>query len=138
MCVRSFAARRKARYESNPTRFALERKLLAQYHPGCKLIKQNDLFSVQFQVQTHKRTYLLKGVFPNTYPNSPMVVKIVKPAITDYPPHFFGSNGGLCIYGSNNYGPETTAKVYIDWAKQWIKCYENWQETGKWPVTNGR
>jgi hypothetical protein len=124
-------------YEVNPTRFEFEKMLLRQHHPGCKLIKEYGQFSVHVQVRTYKRCYHLKGIFPDSFPNSPMTVQIESPKIKDGPPHYF-TDGGLCIYGSRNYGPETTAKVYIDWAKQWIKCYENWQETGRWPRNNGR
>ena len=125
-------------FELDPIRFELEINLLRRHHRGCKLIKQNGKYSIQFQVRTTKRSYQLEAIFPDTFPNSPMVVQVKHPKITDFPPHYFGKSGGLCIYGSGNFGPETTAKVYIDWAKQWIKCYEQWQITGVWPVTNGR
>lgn len=125
-------------FEVNPLRFELEKRLLGLHHPGCKLIKQNGQFSVLVWIQTNKRCYEVRGTFPDRFPNRPMLVQIEKPKIKDHPPHFFSEFGGLCIYGSNDYGPETTAKVYLDWAKQWIQCYENWQDTGSWPKTNGR
>ena len=125
-------------YEINPLRLELERRLLGQYHPGCKLIKYNGKFTVQLQIRTRKRSYQLSGIFPDRFPNDPMRVRIERPKITDGPPHYFSYDGGLCIYGSGNYGPETTAKVYLDWAKQWIKSYEHWQDMRIWPKTNGR
>jgi hypothetical protein len=125
-------------FEANPLRFELEKRLLGLHHPGCKLIKQKGQFSVQVQILTRKRCYEIKGIFPDRFPNEPMQVQIEKPEITDGPPHYFHYNGGLCIYGYGDYGPETTAKVYLDWAKQWIGCYENWQKTGSWPKTNRR
>lgn len=125
-------------FEVNPLRFELEKRLLGLHHPGCKLIKQNGQFSVLVQVQTNKRSYVVRGIFPDRFPIEPMQVQIEKPEITDNPPHYFHCNGRLCLYGSSNCGIETTAKVYIDWSKQWIQCYEDWQKTGHWPITNRR
>lgn len=125
-------------YENDPLRFELEKRLLGLHHPGCKLIKQNGQFSVLLQIQTHKQCYTVRGIFPDRFPYAPMQVQIIKPEINDGPPHYFHSNGVLCLYGGADYGPETTAKVFIDWAKQWFQCYENWQETGLWPINNGR
>lgn len=125
-------------YEVNPIRFELEKKLLAVHHPGCKLVKESGEYRVELQVKTNIRTYHVTGVFPNRYPNAPMTVHIPQSQIDDYPPHYFDENGELCLYGCGNVGSETTAKVYIDWAKQWIKCYESWQRTRRWPVNNER
>lgn len=125
-------------YELDVDRFELEKILLRQHHPGCKLIKCDGKYSVELQIRTNKRCYQLRGIYPDQFPNDPMRVQIKSPKLEDCPPHYFSYNGGLCIYGTGNYGPETTAKVYIDWAKQWIKRYEYWQETRIWPETNGR
>jgi hypothetical protein len=125
-------------YEVNPLRLELEKRLLRQHHPGFRLIKENGRWRVEIKIRTPKRLYHLKGIFPDRFPNSPMTVHIENPKIRDCPPHYFSREGGLCIYGHSNYGPETTAKVYLDWSKQWLKCYEHWQDTGIWPKNNGR
>lgn len=122
-------------WESNPERFAIEKRLLTQFHPDVKLVIQDGRMRVLKNIVTGKDNYLLEAKFDDHHPYSPMSVYIRKPRLENSPPHSF-SDGGLCLHGYNEVGPETTAKIFIDWACQWVKIYEKWLDGESWPVTN--
>ncbi len=122
-------------YKSNPQRFEIEKKLLAQHHPGVKIVIKGSKMSVFKGFATSRDSYLIEGVFPSQYPYSPMKVFIREPRLKKSPPHQYG-RGQLCLYGTSDVRPETTAKVYLDWSEQWIRNYERWLEGKPWPNTN--
>ena len=122
-------------YELNPERFAVEKLLLAQHHKGARIIIEKGKIRVEKPYHTRKACYNIRANFSKEHPYSPMIVHVTEPRIKGSPPHYF-VGGRLCLHASNNVGPETTAKVYLDWAQQWIDYYEVWCETGIWPETN--
>jgi len=122
-------------YESNPARFEMEKRLLARFHPGVKIIKKSGKMHVLKKFRTRKDTYLLDAIFPDRFPYSSVQVFVRQPRLKKSPPHQF-SGGQICLHGSRDVGPETTAKVYLDWAVQWIKTYERWLDGETWPPTN--
>lgn len=122
-------------YETNRTRFEIEKQLLARHHPGSKIIIKNKQMSVLKPVKTRKDCYLVEAIFGSHHPYSNMKVFVREPGLRNSPPHRF-SGGELCLHGSDDVGPETTAKVYLDWAVQWIKTYERWLDGEDWPDTN--
>lgn len=124
-------------FEMNPTRFEMERRLLGQYYRGCKIVKKKGKIRVLIRYRARRDNYVVEGVFPNRFPYSPMDVYILTPSIKKEPPHYFGS-GRLCLHNSGDVSPETTAIVYLDWAKQWIELYERWLNGKTWPKTNRR
>ncbi len=122
-------------YENNPGRFEMEKCLLARHHPGSKVVIKNGRISVLKRVQTAQATYLLEGIFPKNYPYAPMGIYILEPVLQKTPPHQY-KGGRLCLHGGNDVGPETTAKVYFDWAVQWLNIYEEWLRGKSWPKRN--
>lgn len=122
-------------HELNPSRLAIEKRLLAQYHSGAKIIIKGGKMRVIKQIVTSRNTYLIEAIFADRHPYSPMQVYIREPRLKKKPEHMY-SGGQLCLHKSNEVGPGTTAKVYLDWTVQWILTYERWLEGGKWPKTN--
>jgi len=122
-------------YTNNPTRFEMEKHLLSRHHPGAKIIIEDGRVRVLKQFKTRRDTYLIEGEFPTNFPYSPMAVYIRSPALKKSPPHRYSGNQ-LCLHGSNDVGPETTAKVFLDWTIQWIRIYEQWLKGKPWPTTN--
>ncbi len=122
-------------YQRDPGRYAIEKRLLAKFHRGAKIKIEGGKMSVFKKVVGRKDTYLVETIFSSQHPYSPMQVHVRQPCLKRSSPHkFFGSH--ICIHGTNDVGPETTAKVYLDWAVQWIKTYENWLDGKPWPETN--
>jgi hypothetical protein len=122
-------------YESNPIRFEIEKRLLARYHHGSRIIIEKGKMKVQKRFHGSKEVYLVEGIFSDRHPYSPMNFYIKEPRLKNSPPHKF-SDGWLCLHGSDDVGPETTAKVYMDWAIQWLQTYERWLDGEEWPDTN--
>ncbi|MHC4728284.1 MAG: hypothetical protein ACYS17_13770 [Planctomycetota bacterium] len=102
---------------------------------GVKIVIKNRKMRVLKKFRTRKDTYLIEAVFPDRFPYSPMEVFVRQPRLKKSPPHQY-SKGQLCLHESGGVGPETTAKVYIDWAIQWIRLYERWLGGKSWPPTN--
>lgn len=122
-------------WQSNPARFEIEKRLLARHHRSVKIVIEKGTMYVIKPYRSGKRRYMIEGKFDAHHPYAPMRFFIREPKITDSPPHSF-SDGQLCLHGSGDTGPHTTAKVFLDWAIQWIRTYEKWQTTGTWPKTN--
>jgi hypothetical protein len=122
-------------YQSNPVRFEIEKRLLAKYHPGSRIIIENGEMKVQKRFLGSKWQYFIEGIFSDRHPYSSMKFYIKEPRLKNSPPHRY-SGSELCLHGSDDIGPETTAKVYMDWAIQWIQTYERWLDGEDWPDTN--
>ncbi len=122
-------------FKNNPQRFEVEKKLLVRFHPGVKIIIKDGQMSVLKELVTSKDIYLIEAKYSDRHPYSPMKVFIREPYLKNTPPHQYGE-GRLCLHDENDVGPETTAKLYLDWAEQWIHIYERWLEGKPWPNTN--
>lgn len=122
-------------YQLDNKRFELEKELLRRYYPGSKIIIEHGIARVEKALISRQDVYLLKGIYPSTFPYSPMHVYIDSPDLEKTPPHLF-NEGRLCLHGPNDVGPQTSAKIYLDWAKQWILIYERWLRGVPWPKTN--
>jgi len=122
-------------YKSNPERLAIEKRLLAQYYPGSKLIIKHGEMKVVKRLITLKNTYLIEGVFEDNHPYAAMRFYVRQPRLKNLPKHMY-STKELCLHDPDDVGPETTAKVYLDWAIQWIHFYERWLDGEEWPETN--
>ncbi len=123
-------------YKSNPVRFEMEKRLLARFHPGVKIIIEKGEMRVIMKFRARKATYFIEGFFPRDFPNSPLDVYVREPRLKSSPHQY--SRGRLCLHDDDDVGPETTAKIYMDWTKQWIATYERWLEGIPWPKTNSR
>jgi len=122
-------------YESNPIRFEIEKRLLAKAHPGCRLVIKDGRMKLQKTLQLRKNCYQIEGIFSDNYPYSHMRFFVFSPPLKNSPPHRYG-DGELCTHGSSDVSSETTAKVYLDWAIQWLQTYERWLDGEPWPETN--
>ena len=122
-------------HRSNPIRFELEKRLLAQCHPGVKMIIKNGRVKILKRIKTRKNTYHVEARCPKDFPYSPIKVFVREPRLKESSPHRY-SESQLCLHGPGDVGPETTAKVYLDWAVQWIRIYERWLDGKPWPETN--
>jgi len=122
-------------YESNPERFEIEKRLLARHHPGSKLIIKDGVVKLAKRIATAENTYDVEGVFARDHPYTPMSFYVRHPPIRGTPPHQYG-DGELCLHKPGQAGPETTARVYLDWTTQWIQTYERWLDGEPWPETN--
>jgi len=122
-------------YQANPERFEIEKRLLAKYHPGAKVVIKDGKVRVIKRFRTRKATYTIEGIFAADHPYSEMRFYVRKPRIRKSPLHRY-DKGRLCLNDPNDVGPETTAKVYLDWAVDWLLTYERWLDGETWPPTN--
>ena len=122
-------------YKLNPYRFEMEKVILKKKKKGAKIEIEDGVVQVTKFFKTGRHKYLIRGMFPDMFPYSPLQVFIDKPALKKSPPHLY-KEGCLCLHGPDDVGPQTTAKVYLDWAEQWILTYERWLREIPWPKTN--
>ena len=118
-------------YEKNKERFLIEKKLFRRHYPQAIIIINNKRVIVFKKVLGKKHSYLIKIVYPRDFPNSQPRAYIVKPHIKKV--HHQFSDSELCLYDSREVGPQTSGKVICDWCVRWIKAYEVWLSSGKWP-----
>ncbi len=123
-------------FQSNPARFEMEKRLLARSHRGVKIVIESGKMRVVMGLRTRRAEYLIEAIFPRNFPYSAMEVYVRKPRLQS-PPHLYGEDR-LCLHDDDEVGPETTAKIYLDWTKQWIATYERWLDGEPWPETNRR
>jgi hypothetical protein len=122
-------------YEANKTRFEIEKRLLAQFHPGTRIIIKNGKMKLEHRIAIGRNSYLVEGIFADNHPYSSMQFFVRQPSIRKSSPHRF-CDGEICTHGPDDIGPETTAKVYLDWAGDWLRTYEKWLDGEPWPETN--
>lgn len=122
-------------YETNKTRFEIERRLLGQFYPDTKIIIEKGIVTLQKRIAAGRNLYLVEGTFANNHPYSSMRFFVRQPHLRNSPPHRFPGDE-ICTHGLDDIGPETTAKVYLDWAKGWLETYERWLNGVPWPRTN--
>lgn len=63
------------------------------------------------------------------------LVRILKPTLVEFPPHFYQESKSLCLYLASNYHwtkEKLIAKNIVSWTAAWIFFYEKWLQTGKW------
>lgn len=83
--------------------------------------------------------YLIRIVYPLDFPDDAPTVRLEEPDLPDNTPHVLSANR-LCLYlptegPRHGYDPaRTTAATFVAWTAHWIHCFEDWQETGVWPV----
>jgi hypothetical protein len=108
---------------------------MKRFYPQFKVIKRGH-FDIEFV-----GTLSVKPVFPvytvsiNYRGNLRPLVRILKPALVEDPPHFHKENISLCLYHSRYYHwtkEKLIAKDIVSWTAAWIYFYEKWLQTGKW------
>lgn len=71
-------------------------------------------------------------VLPHGYPNA--CPRVYANPVDSSAPHRF-SDGALCIFGvMSSWNPgKHTASLALNSARQWLKHYDMWRNTGEWP-----
>jgi len=78
----------------------------------------------------------LSIVLPHGYPNN--CPRVYAGAISEGAPHRW-ADGALCLYGVMtgwNPGKHTVFST-LNLARQWLRNYETWRKSGKWPTQEG-
>ena len=81
-------------------------------------------------------SYEIEVVLPHGYPN--VCPRVYVNSIESGTPHCF-PDGALCIFGvmaSWNPGKHTVCHA-VEYARRWLKHYEAWRKSGKWPIPGG-
>lgn len=119
-------------FRKDKRRYQVEVRNLKRHHPQARVFIKDGRLIILHKVAGRFDKYLIKVVYPQGFPYAQdWVVKVVKPEIVGAPDQF--KNGGLCLFGSSNVGPQTTGKVMVDWSRKWVKAYEQWKVTGRMP-----
>ncbi len=76
--------------------------------------------------------YDITVVLPHGYPNA--CPRVYANPVDSSAPHRF-SDGALCIFGvMSSWNPgKHTASLALNSARQWLKHYDMWRNTGEWP-----
>ena len=123
-------------YEYRPQRLDSEIKLLKKYYSGptTKYFIENGLFIIVHKVKGRFHTYIAKSVYPDNFPYEQIDTYIKKPRIRNLGEtiHMF-CNKNLCLARPEQIGPQTSGKIIIDWLRDWIRGYEIYLDTGKFP-----
>jgi hypothetical protein len=121
-------------YERNPQRFEAEINLIKQNHPGARIFIQRGKVTIYLKVTENKNRYLAEIVYPEDFPYKQPRACIIKPQLPNLHEkiHRF-RDGSLCLARPEQMGPQTSGKVICDWVKGWVKAYEVWLRTGRFP-----
>lgn len=116
-------------FEDDPERFAAEVFLVRKDHPGCKVCKKDDQILIFDEFQTRRQSYLIKVIYPRSFPYSPPEAYVVDPPVRGTP------HGGpkMCLFAAGEFRPEFSGSIVMTWAKKWLAAYERWKDTGHWP-----
>lgn len=121
-----------------PSRIADEMNDLADNHEEPRTsIKDTRELAFGF---THKladgNTVEIEIVLPHGYPNT--CPRVYATPIADTPPHRW-QDGALCLYGvlsGWNPGKHTVFST-LTLARQWLRHYDTWRQSGQWPNEEG-
>lgn len=82
---------------------------------------------------TSSQAYIVGIYFPDEYPYKLPRVFILKPSISDRPPHRYDT-GNICYMHPSKWNPgEHNLTYVIGRAAKWLSKYEVWKNTGSWP-----
>lgn len=108
-----------------------------KYCPACRTANQNDAPHLSVLVRMRTPTggeFPMVMVYPCNFPNRIPVVYLLITLDPKPPRHQF-SDGRLCLTG-NEHNPRIGGAVVLDWAHDWVLCYEVWKLTGSFPSSN--
>lgn len=117
-------------FDRHPDRLRVEASLVGRVYPEAKMVKKDGQIRVLVNIRGGDHTYRCELVYPRQFPNTAIEVYIRSPEVKSkfhqYP------NGRLCLNEPHDVNPSTTALVYLEWTRGWIKRYEESRRTGKW------
>ena len=117
-------------YEEKPKRLLTEIMLVKKYYPSARICRVKGSVAILLRVQGRKNEYSLRVEYPKDFPYSEPKAFIDQPRLKNIPHRW--SDNSLCIEGDVN-PPETSGKIIMDWSINWIRIFESWCDTGKWP-----
>ena len=120
-------------YERNGGgRLAVEAELLRRHYPSAKLVLQGGLMRVRMNIRGRLAVYRLEVVYPDRFPNAQPKAYIRQPELSASTPHLYPDES-LCLHHGNEVGNQTSAMVIITWSVLYVRAYERWKTTGRWP-----
>jgi len=120
-------------HKENPDRLKSEVALIRGFYPQTRIIIKKGRLTAYLWVHGMKARYQLKIIYPDEFPYDEPLAYVIEPKINDAP-HTWWCDGHLSIHGDAE-PPCVSGKIIMDWAVIWIRVYENWLDTGKWPET---
>lgn len=117
-------------FKKIPQRLEVEVELIRKYYPGARVFLERSKLTVFFKFRKRNGYYLAKLVYPDDFPWQQPKVWIIDPTIKKSPHQW--RDKSLCIHGEND-DSQISGKIVLDRAGQWIKAYETWHDTGRWP-----
>lgn len=126
-------------FKKDKARYLIETKNLKRHYPApqTRMVINNGKVLIFHKVKGRFNQYTIRVVYPRNFPYSKKwQVAVVKPKFRGAPHQF--ESGGLCLFKEGEVGPQTSGKQIVDWAREWVKAYEIWKDTGKFPKFKGR
>ena len=116
-------------YAKRSDRLEVEGRLLKRRYPQAALVKKNAQMRVRINLRGKRDMYECELIYPSRFPYEEIDVFIRSPKLEESPHRY--SKTQVCV-NHGDWGPQTTAIVYIDWLRKWIDRYENYLKTGRW------
>ena len=118
-------------YKKNPERLEVEIRLIKTHHQGARIFQERGRIAVFSKFHGRKSHYLAKLIYPDDFPWEQPKVWIIEPRIRKAPHRW--RDRSICLHGEQD-GPRISGRIVLDRTNQWIKAYEEWCDTSKWPV----
>ena len=118
----------------SPARIARELEELEKAGESVRTTVNSDReVAIEFPVSVESDSNNISIVLPHGYPN--VCPRVYIDHIDSSAPHRF-LDGALCIFGvMGSWNPgKHSARVALDYARQWLRHYEIWRKTGEWPI----
>ena len=122
----------------SPSRIATEFEQLVENGEEARTtITENRELAFRFPCRLADESPIeVRILLPHGYPQS--CPRVYADAIAEGSPHRW-ADGALCIYGVMtgwNPGKHTVFST-LELARQWLRRYDTWRETGEWPKPEG-
>ena len=119
-----------------PTAQVSQTRLSSQYCPICQSRGKEEEHLAAF---VHLRTpvdakYSVVMVYSCDFPHRIPAVWPME-ALRPQPPDHQYSGGRLCLT-TNEHDPAVTGSIVMEWAHDWLTCYDVWRLTGTFPPRN--
>ena len=119
--------------ERNPARLDLEMMLLDATAHG-RFVRVGQSIGFEEEIIHDGIKYALRIVFPDDYPYSPPRTHLLYPALPITATIHRFADGGLCLFGPDEWRPTQTALWVRNRAVAWIGALRNFSATGTWAV----
>jgi ubiquitin-protein ligase len=121
-------------FETNQKRFNDEMKILKRLYPKARIFIQDRQLTIYLKILGRVHEYMARIVYPNDFPYNPPKAYIIKPELPKLHQQIHRySDGSLCLAKPNEIDTQITGKIICDWVRDWVRSYEIWLNTGKFP-----